>query len=458
MLYTDFSVDSLDDRSAGMSLYELNNMVRSLIDSSFSGLYWVRAELSEVRQNRGHCYLEFVQKSPSGDGLIAKARGQIWASRWLLLREAFMRVSGQPLSAGMNVLVQVQVQFHELYGFSLNVLDIDPSYTLGDIARKRRAILKQLEEEGILTMNKELTVPRVIRRIAVISSATAAGYGDFMSQMHNAPCPEAYEIKLFEASMQGSAVEDSIISALNAIALDDDPWDVVVILRGGGATSDLTAFDSLNLAENVAQFPLPVITGIGHERDDTVIDMIANTRVKTPTAAAEFIIHIQETELHLLDSLAEKLVGTVTSRMKYEQERLRALISPMAPLCNLFYTREKARLDRMTQHIVRASLQMLASAEATLAGVRPRLKQGAGRKLDAENHRLQLFEQKISDASPERLLRLGYSITLVDGHAVRDASELAPGQIITTVLASGTAVSQIQHIEAGGEKSDDADS
>ena len=455
MFDADFSVDSYAGDSAGMTLYELNNMVRSLIDSSFTRLYWVRAELSEVRQNRGHCYLEFVQKSPSGDGLIAKARGQIWASRWLMLREAFMRISGQSLSSGMNVLVQVQVQFHELYGYSLNVLDIDPSYTLGDIARKRRAILKQLEEEGILTMNKELPVPRVIRRIAVISSSTAAGYGDFMSQIRNAPCPEAYEIKLFEASMQGGAVEDSIISALNAVALDPMPWDVVVILRGGGAASDLTAFDSLNLAENVAQFPLPVITGIGHERDDTVIDLIANTRVKTPTAAAEFLIHIQENELNLLTSLSDKLAVTVSARMKYENERLRALISPMAPLCNLFYTREKARLERLAQRIVRSSVQTLASAEAVLTAVVPRLKQATGRMLDTEDHKLQLAEQKISDASPERLLRLGYSITLVDGHAVRSASGLRPGQVITTVLASGTVESEIRNIDADSKISDD---
>ena len=448
MFDSDFSVDSYAGDSAGMTLYELNNMVRSLIDSSFTRLYWVRAELSEVRQNRGHCYLEFVQKSPSGDGLIAKARGQIWALRWLMLREAFMRISGQSLSSGMNVLVQVQVQFHELYGYSLNVLDIDPSYTLGDIARKRRAILKQLEEEGILTMNKELPVPR-------ISSSTAAGYGDFMSQIRNAPCPEAYEIKLFEASMQGGAVEDSIISALNAVALDPMPWDVVVILRGGGAASDLTAFDSLNLAENVAQFPLPVITGIGHERDDTVIDLIANTRVKTPTAAAEFLIHIQENELNLLTALSDKLAVTVSARMKYENERLRALISPMAPLCNLFYTREKARLERLAQRIVRSSVQTLASAEAVLTAVAPRLKQATGRMLDTEDHKLQLAEQKISDASPERLLRLGYSITLVDGHAVRSASELRPGQVITTVLASGTVESEIRNIDADSKISDD---
>ena len=240
--------------------------------------------------------------------MVAKARAQVWANRWAFLKPMFEQTTGQTLSTGMQVLVQVEVTFHELYGYSLNITDIDPTYTLGDLARRRQEILRQLEEEGISTMNKELPLPRLLQRIAVISSATAAGYEDFHNQLIHNKRRLSFKTKLFQATMQGNDVADSIISALNRIAKEIDEWDAVVIIRGGGATSDLQGFDSLELAENVAQFPLPVITGIGHERDDTIIDLIAHTRVKTPTAAAELLIHHQEEELDMLEDFAARLM------------------------------------------------------------------------------------------------------------------------------------------------------
>ena len=269
-----------------LTLYELNGLVRQTLELTLDEAYWVQAEVSELRVNR-HCYMELVQKEARGNGIMAKARAQVWANRWAFLKPMFENTTGQRLAAGMQVLVQVEVTFHELYGYSLNIIDIDPTYTLGDIARRRQEILQQLHREGIDQMNKELPLPRLMQRIAVISSASAAGYGDFCNQLTNNKRGLAFKTELFPAIMQGNDVESSIIKALNRIAERMDEWDVVVIIRGGGATSDLQGFDSLLLAENVAQFPLPIITGIGHERDDTVIDLASAPQRNHPSETAD---------------------------------------------------------------------------------------------------------------------------------------------------------------------------
>ncbi|MEE1233690.1 MAG: exodeoxyribonuclease VII large subunit, partial [Phocaeicola sp.] len=274
-----------------LSLYELNGLVRRSIQACLPDEYWVQAELSDVRSNySGHCYLELVQKDPKSNSLVAKARGMIWSNVFFRLKSYFEEETGQAFVSGIKVLVKVTVGFHELYGFSLTIIDIDPTYTLGDMARRRKEILNRLDAEGILTLNKELDFPELPQRIAVISSATAAGYGDFCNQLENNIYGFQFFTRLFPAVMQGDKVESSIIAALDAINAEIDNWDAVVIIRGGGATSDLSGFDTYDLAANCAQFPLPIITGIGHERDDTVLDMISHTRVKTPTAAAEFLI------------------------------------------------------------------------------------------------------------------------------------------------------------------------
>ena len=265
-----------------LSLYELNGLVKRSIRSCLPDTYWVQAELSDVRTNySGHCYLEFVQKDAGGNNLIAKARGTIWSNIFKMLKPYFEQETGQAFTSGIKVLVEVSVEFHELYGFSLTVLDIDPTYTVGDMERKRREILRQLEEEGVIDLNKELEMPMLPQRVAVISSATAAGYGDFCNQLTNNPRGYGFRTELFPAIMQGERVEESVIAALDAIYERMEEFDVVVIIRGGGATSDLSGFDTYALAANCAQFPLPIITGIGHERDDTVIDKVAHTRVQT---------------------------------------------------------------------------------------------------------------------------------------------------------------------------------
>ena len=279
----------------GLTLFELNVLVKKSITQCLPDDYWVQAEISDVRFNMtGHCYLEFVQKAPGGNNLIAKARGVIWCDTLQLLKPYFEETTGQVFVAGIKVLVKVTVEFHELYGYSLTVRDIDPTYTVGDMVRRRKEILSQLQAEGVLTLNKELEMPLPPQRIAVISSATAAGYGDFSHQLSSNSHGYYFHTELFPAVMQGNQVEESVIGALDAIMGRLDDFDVVVIIRGGGATSDLSGFDTYMLAAACAQFPLPIITGIGHERDDTVLDAVSHTRVKTPTAAAELLIHFAD--------------------------------------------------------------------------------------------------------------------------------------------------------------------
>ena len=288
------------------SLLEFNAVLRSAVAGAFPDKYWISAEISELHVNAaGHCYLELIEKDSRG-ATVARQRAMIWAAVYRLLKPYFEQETGYRLAAGIKVLVQVSVSFHELYGMSLAICDINPTYTLGDAARKRAEILRRLTEEGVAEMNRELPVPLVPQRIAVVSSGTAAGYGDFIDQLQNNPYRYIFYPVLFPAVMQGERTEASIIDALNRIYAFADNFDCVVIIRGGGATSDLGSFDSYPLAVNVAQFPLPVIVGIGHDRDETVLDYVAAVRVKTPTAAAEWLVaRAHETDLRI-DALRRK--------------------------------------------------------------------------------------------------------------------------------------------------------
>lgn len=409
-----------------LSLFELNRFVKQALHNHLPDTYWVQAELSDVRSNSsGHCYLEFVQKDTGGNHLIAKARGTIWSNIFKMLKPYFEQETGQQFASGIKVLVQVSVEFHELYGYSLTVLDIDPTYTLGDMARRRREIILRLEEEGVLTMNKELDMPLAPQRIAVISSATAAGYGDFCDQLKNNPYGLSFQTKLFPAIMQGERVEESIISALESVYQELDEWDVVVLIRGGGATSDLSGFDTYNLAANCAQFPLPIITGIGHERDETVLDIVAHTRVKTPTAAAEHLIAcLYETAMRLED-YATRVVNKIEERLNWENNRL----------------------NRLSERIPMNVRMCLQAGHYAVKGIQHRIDVALQERLLKEKHRLQLLEHQVRTASPEHLLKRGYSITLLDGRAVTDISMLKEGDVVTTRYAKGESQSVIMKIK-----------
>ena len=382
------------------TLHTLNALVREAIAAELPDEYWVEAELSECRESRGHCYMELVEKDETSNTPVAKASAKCWKQTWAMVQPYFERTTGQPLRAGMKVLLKVYPQFHEAFGFSWIVTDIDPNYTLGDMAQRRQQIIALLKAEGVFDLQRELVIPRFCQRIAVISAATAAGYGDFCRQLEENEYGLVFYPTLFPAVMQGEQVEQSVIAALNRINGHADDYDVVVIIRGGGSTSDMSGFDTLSLAENVANFPLPIITGIGHDRDECVLDMVSNTRVKTPTAAAAFLIaHLADTLQHLNDL----------------QQRLSFMLT-------MFKTNFEHQLDQRYERICHAIQQ----------------------RITQERHHLEMVEQHTALLDPALLLRRGYSITLFHGKAVRDPQQLKAGDEIETRVEKGVIMSRVE--------------
>ena len=395
-------------------------MVRETIECEMPDEYWVEAELSECRELRGHCYMELIQKDERTATPVAKSPAKCWANKWAVIRPYFERTTGQQLHAGMKVLLKVYAQFHEAYGFSWIVTDINPEYTLGDMARKRQEIIRQLKAEGVFDLQKELTLPPFCQHIAVISSQTAAGYGDFCNQLSDNPYGFQFQTQLFPAIMQGEGVEQSIIDALERIydcqmSTVNCQFDCVVIIRGGGSTGDLSGFDTLALAENVANFPLPIITGIGHERDESILDMISHTRVKTPTAAAAFLIEHLKEVLDVINGSQELITRYAQQKLSMLHSQLTIVSEAIPRLFSIVKTRQEAKIDTLNQRI-------------------PMLLE---RRLLAENHRLQLMEEKLKALDPQLLLKRGYSITLHNGRAVKDATALKAGDEIETRLANG---------------------
>ena len=410
------------DANNAISLYELNNTIRRVLSGSFDNMVWIRAEMSDVRVNQnGHCYLEFIEKDSNNKNIIAKARGSIWSNVFKLLKAYFESETGQVFTSGLKVLVQVSVEFHELYGYSLNVHSIDPTYTLGDQAKNRALILKQLEEEGVLYLNKELDLPTITNRIAVISSPTAAGYEDFCNQLENNPDGFVFYTHLFPAIMQGERTEASLISALERIYENIESFDTVVIIRGGGASSDLSAFDSYMLAANCAQFPLPIITGIGHERDECVLDIVAHTRAKTPTAVAEFLIgKMQYTSAYLLN-IEDKIIKETNRLISDEKIRLATLLTHFSYLTKDRNTEQLNKLNTIKERLKNAILQVLQN----------------------EKHKIATNQQYLKLSSPGNILKKGYSLTLKNNKIVKSSSDLSKGDIITTRFFDGDKSSEV---------------
>ena len=405
-----------------LTLFELNSLVRDIIEVNFDEEYWVTGELSDVSMPAygGHFYGELVQKDEDGDHIVARARITCWARIYNMLRLRFQKEAGETLRKGLQVKLLVKVNFHEQYGYSLNVLDIDSTFTLGDLAKRRKEILLQLEKDGILHDNQELPLPRLLRRIAVISSATAAGYGDFCHQLEQNEYGFHFDVKLFPAVMQGEHVPESIISALETV-LSEDVFDLVVIIRGGGASSDLSDFDSYELAACIALYPLPVITGIGHERDETVLDYVAHTKVKTPTAAAAFIIDHQAQEAALLDDLYLRITHSAEERILREKQRLEHKRTVLPLLFTNFIQGKQNRLLLLHQ----------------------RLMTTVGQRLEREQHRLQLMKQRLDSLDPKLLLKRGYTITTCGGNIVRSIEGLAEGEVLTTQTENGDIYSKV---------------
>lgn len=381
------------------NLHTLNALVREAIEAELPDEYWVEAELSECRESRGHCYMELVEKDEASNTPIAKASAKCWKQTWAIVQPYFERTTGQILRAGMKVLLKVYPQFHEAYGFSWIVSDIDPTFTIGDMVRRRQQIIQRLKEEGVFDLQRELTIPRFCQRIAVISAETAAGYGDFCRQLAENEYGLQFYPTLFPAVMQGELVEQSVIAALNTINECNNEFDVVVIIRGGGSTSDMSGFDTLLLAENVANFPLPIITGIGHDRDECVLDMVSHTRVKTPTAAAALLIaHLADTLQHLNDI----------------QQRISFMLS-------MVKTNVEHQLQQKYERICHAIQQRMLQ----------------------ERHHLEMVGQRTELLDPALLLCRGYSITLHNGKAVSDPRQLKEGDVIETRLEKGNIKSTV---------------
>ena len=452
-----------------LTLYELNALVRETLALEMPDEYWVEAELSEAREVRGHCYLELIQKDEHSNTPVAKASAKCWASTWQLAKPHFMRVTGQEIHAGMKVLLKVYAQFHESYGFSWIVTDIDPTYTMGDMARKRMEIIRQLKEEGVFELQKELQLPMFCQHIAVISSANAAGYGDFVNQLENNEYGFRFHTQLFPAVMQGEGVEQSVIGALNKIfesiecrteslefatANDDsslftlhsslNKFDCVVIIRGGGATSDLSGFDTLALAEHVANFPLPIITGIGHERDESVLDMVSHTRVKTPTAAAAFLIGHLKAVLDAIEDAEQRISSIVRQQMDMEKIRLLHLSQRIPTLFSLVRSRQEASIDRLQGNLRLSVTRRLQEERHRLDIHSHNLMPVIERRLLRERHQLDMLNEKLEALNPELLLRRGYSITLSGGNVVKDASILKSGDELETRLSKGTVRSVVK--------------
>lgn len=427
-----------------LTLYELNSLVVELIDKVMPSSYWVEAEIADTRESKGHLYLELIEKDESTNIPIARASAKCWRSSWLMIGPHFERVAGVKLRAGLQIMIQVHAQFHAQYGFSWIIDDINPEYTMGSMARKRNEIIAQLKSEGVFELQRELCLPLFAQRIAVISSASAAGYGDFCNQLQHNEYGFRFQMQLFQAFMQGEQVEQSIVAALNLISTKEDDFDCVVIIRGGGATADLSGFDTLVLAENVANFPLPVITGIGHERDESILDMVAHTRVKTPTAAAAFLIDHLAATLNRIEQAQISIQRMVEHRIQHEKLHLQQLSTHIPILFSMIKNRENARLDDYWHALLQRVMLHLQQSKMRVELLSNKVIPATTNKLMAEQHKLQLLEQRVDGVNPERMLRLGYSLTYKNGYVLRNVNEVKAGDEITTRLEGGIITSVVK--------------
>ena len=379
------------------SLSELCAEIQEVVENDLLERYWVCAEIASLSA-RGHCYMELVEKADD-NMLAAKVRATCWSNVYSLLSAYFIQETGQALRVGMQVLVEVSVTFHPVYGLSLNVWNIDPIYTQGDLAKQRQATIRRLTEDGVMELQQRLELPTLIRKVAVISAADAAGYGDFCDQLQNNRFGVKFEVELFAAVMQGDHAPKSIIKALNEIVSEEEKWDIVVIIRGGGATTDLGCFDDYELASHCAQFPLPILSGIGHTRDMSIVDMVAHTSVKTPTAAAEWLIERVAKQVEMISQLA-------------------------------------LRLQRATQHAV-------VQENNKLQAYMQRMSHAAQRLLMQEQNRLQMWTKTIELHSPERIFKMGYSLTMVNGKPVMRKEDVKEGDVLKTYVQDGVVESVV---------------
>ena len=418
-----------------ITLLELNNRVAQAIISSplSTQNVWVTAELSDV-SIRNHCYMELLQKDDNGRQ-VAKVRAVIWSGIFSRLKVKFETETHQRFDTGIKLKVCGSVNMHPVFGLSFVITDLDPTYTLGDLLRRRHEIVERLRREGILELNRQLEWPQLVQRVAVISAPNAAGYGDFMNQLMYNSQRLRFEPRLFAAVMQGEKAPQSIIESLNEIGSGE--WDCVVIIRGGGATSDLQCFEDYHLASNIAQFPIPVIIGIGHERDITLLDYVANMRVKTPTAAAEWLIEHGERELDAVNDVAQtifNIVGGIVASCKEQLSYYQGVL-PVLPLDAV--RRASLRLNNAAMLLSGIGSKHLVPARSRLDMMETNLTASALNAIQRARESMNSAEALVAALSPASVLKRGFSITKANGVVVTDASVLSPGEVIETMLASG---------------------
>lgn len=443
-----------------LSLLELNREVKKIVKENTERFYWIIAEISGLKVNySGHCYLELVQKDEDSDKVIAQSRATIWAPNFRMIKPYFETTTGQPLVEGLSVLVRVSVEFHELYGLSLNITDIEPDYTVGELAVRRQKIIARLTEEGVIGMNQELELATPCRKIAIISSSTAAGYGDFCDQLVNNVYGYKFYIKLFPAQMQGAGAEQSIIDAMDKIYGHESFFDAVVIIRGGGSQADLSCFNSYWLSYNITQFPLPVFTGIGHEQDDSVADMVAHTRLKTPTAVAAFLIEnmscldeqleeistalFSNTRDHLmqirenLDLITHQFYGVTKDAVQNEKRNIDRSFYKLSRYSTAGLVNKKNTLSRSIKKLGRISSSDISEKKYTLLLNHELIRQLTKHSLSDKKQELLNFSERINYLDPKHVLGRGYSITLANGKVVRDAKKVTEDEVIETILEKG---------------------
>ncbi|PWL27207.1 MAG: exodeoxyribonuclease VII large subunit [Roseivirga sp. XM-24bin3] len=408
---------------AHMSLYELNSLIKSELQNSMAPSYWVIAEISELRENvKGHCYMELVEKERNF--IQAKIRANIWAYTYRTIKQQFNQATGSPLKAGIKVLFNVSINFHEVYGMSLTVNNIDPNFTIGEKTKQREETIKKLREEGYLELNKALPLPLVPQRLAIISSSTAAGYGDFMDQLSNNAQQHDFKTETFNAVMQGNETEESIGKALANIKERSSEFDLIVIIRGGGAQTDLDSFDAYGLAKLIAAAPLPVLTGIGHERDETIADLVSNTSLKTPTAVAEFIINGMDRFYNSIYELNIRLERGIRDK----------------------FSRAKDQLAHQGHRLERAGSTYIKQADNLLRDKAHMLKFASKAKVEKQKNSLDNLQNKIKLIDPENVFKRGYSITLKNGRSINN-QEVMVGDNLVTKNHQSTIKSKVTDIE-----------
>jgi exodeoxyribonuclease VII large subunit len=449
-----------------ITLLELNQRIKKTIKENIDSC-WIYGEISDIKENySGHCYLELIQKDGSGDQIVARSRATIWSGKYRMIKPYFETTTGQSLTVGLSILVRVTTEYHELYGLSLSITDIEPTYTVGELAIRKQKIIERLQNEGVFDMNKEIEFPYLCKNIAVISSATAAGYEDFVDQLANNAFGYKFAIKLFNATMQGEEAERSIVRALERIYKYEPYFDVVVIIRGGGSQADLNCFNNYEIAYHVAQFPLPVLTGIGHEQDDSVTDMVAHTRLKTPTAVAAFIIesitaldeNLKEIQGQILNYINEKVEREkgllalkakdfqiiVANYVSKESGRIVDLKHYLSLAINHSLYRNKIRLYKSGSEVHKSLKLTINSNRNSIQNITRLFNKAIKYKVAETKNTLDNYSRQLNHLDPGLILKRGYSITLQNGNVIREETLANEGDIIETILYKGRLISKIK--------------